>query len=242
MQYIVDAALAAIIVLNIATGLKKGLIKTVFGLAALIVSIIASYLFGSTVGTFLRTTKAYRDICDSTSERLVSYFEEAAEEGSGKALEELSDSAFVKQLENMGVDTQQKLDEYAKQTQSNAHLAAQSLAQSFAQPVLETLSNVVGTVLVFVACLIVCWIASAMLDGVFRLPFLRSVNSAGGLILGIILGVFYAFVACMIIKSLLPCIPKNPVLYVGMEKDTVLYGYLSEINPIYIFLLGRFWA
>ena len=70
MQYIIDIILALIIVLNTVMGLKKGLVKTVFGLASVIIAVVLAYIFGSSAASLLPTTKAYDNICDSTKESL----------------------------------------------------------------------------------------------------------------------------------------------------------------------------
>ena len=52
-------------------------------------------------------------------------------------------------------------------------------------------------------------------------------------------GVFCsAFLLCMALEVLMPYIPKNPVIYAGMEKDTVLYGFFVNINPFIFLLFG----
>lgn len=242
MQYIVDAALAAIIIINIVRGCRKGLVKTVFGLASVVVAAILAYAFGSSAGSLIRTTDAYNDICSSTEKQLCKYFENQVKQDSEKAFDNIGDMAFVKQLESMGVDTKKVIDEYASSLEVGAEDAASSLAEKLALPALEALSNILGTVAVFLASLLVCSVLSVILSGIFRLPFLRSVNKAGGLILGIVLGMFYAFVLCMVIKSITPCIPDNPVIYAGMENDTVLYGFFTRINPLYLLLVGKFFV
>ncbi len=240
MQYIVDVALALVLVLNVVRCTKRGLIKSLFGLVSVIIAIVAAYFFGSTAGGFLRTTGAYEHLLDSTSDKIYEYFQNEASESSDKAFEGLQDTAFIKQLENMGVDTKKVLIRYSKDMQTGAADAAESFAEGIARPVLEILSNVVGTVLVFVICLLLLFLLSLLLNSLFRLPFLRQLNKIGGFIAGIILGVFYAFILCMIIKSLLPCLPENPVIYQGMEEDTVLYAFFSSINPLYLLLFGKF--
>lgn len=242
MQYIVDVVIACVLVFNVVRCTKRGLVKSVFGLVSVIIAIVAAYFFGSTAGGFLRTTKAYEGLVDSTSDKIHEYFQNEAEEGSNEAFSGLEDTAFVKQLESLGVDTKKELQSYAENLKQGAEDASETLAQSIAQPVLEILSNVVGTVMVFVACLLLLWLLSLVLGGVFSLPFLRQINKLGGVAAGIILGIFYAFILCMIIKSLLPCLPKNPVLYQGMEDDTVLYALFSRFNPLYLLLFGKFFS
>lgn len=240
MQYIVDIILGIIIVFTALRGRKRGLVKTVFGITSVIAAIMLAYIFGSQAGSLIRTTKVYDDICKRTEKSLAEYFEQKASDSSEQAFEDISGLAFVKQLENMGIDTQEMLEKYSFSLEESADETTKTLSESIVLPVLELLSNIVGTVAVFGISLLVLWILSNLLSGIFRLPFLRSVNSAGGFIMGLILGLFYAFILCMIIKSIIPCIPQNPVIYTGMENDTVLYKYLTQINPLYLVLIGKF--
>ena len=242
MQYIIDIVLALIIVLNTVIGLKKGLVKTVFGLASVIIAVVLAYIFGSSAGSLLRTTKAYDNICDSTKQSLSEYFEKQAVENKEKAYENIESLSFVKQLESMGVDTERELEKYSKALESSAKEASEVLSEKFAEPILEFFSNILGTILVFVVSLLALWILSIVLKGIFSLPFLRTLNKTGGFITGLLLGLFYAFLLCMIVKSLIPCLPKNPVIFDGMENKTVLYGLLARFNPIYLLLVGKFFS
>lgn len=242
MQYIIDIILALIIVLNTVMGLKKGLVKTVFGLASVIIAVVLAYIFGSSAASLLRTTKAYDNICDSTKESLSEYFEKEALENKEKAFENIGSLSFVKQLESMGVDTQKELERYSENLESSAKEASSVLSEKFAVPILEFFSNILGTILVFIVSLLGMWLLSIVLRGIFSLPFLRGLNKTGGFITGLLLGLFYAFLICMVVKSLIPCLPKNPVIFEGMENKTVLYGLLSKFNPIYILLVGKFFS
>ena len=42
----------------------------------------------------------------------------------------------------------------------------------------------------------------------------------------------------MIVEILLPYIPQNPVIYAGMEKDTILYNFFVNLNPVILLLFG----
>lgn len=240
MQYIVDIVLALIILISTVRGYRRGFVKTFFGLAAVALSVLSAYLFSSAAGSLIRQTAPYKNLCKSTTQSIQQYFEDTARGGSDAAFGNIDDKAFVKQMSSMGIDVKQTLDDLSESTAKDARDIAQNAAKSIAIPALETLSNVLATVLVFIISLALCMLLSRMLSNVFKLPFLNGINKIFGLILGFILGVVYSFILCMIIKCLLPAIPENPFLYVGMEKDTMVYGFLCSINPVYLFLLGRY--
>lgn len=240
MQYIADVVLASVILFNLIRGRRRGLVKTVFGLVSVVAAIILAYAFGSTAGKMLRETKAYEDLTLRTEKSLVQYIEKSVSEDSEKAYESITDTPFVKQLEALGIDAKKQLEEYSDSFKEGAEETAKEISKNLAQPLLEALSNAVGTVAVFFGAIVVFWILSKLLTTLCGLPFLRAVNKAGGTVLGFALGLIYAFVLCAVIKLIIPYVPQNPVIYPGMEKDTLLYGFFAGINPLYIFLIGKF--
>ena len=240
MQLVVDALIAAIIVINTVLGYRRGFVKTVFRLCTVIVSVILACLFGSTVGSLMRETPVYENLEKSTEEKLEAYFIETAQNGMEDVNGSLEKNSFVETAQAMGIDVDKMLEDFSLHSEQEAKTAAKEMSRNVAKPTLKALSNILGTVLVFVASLILCGILSKLLCGICRLPILHGLNSMGGLILGLVLGIAYGFVLCLLIKLVIPCLPPNPVLYAGMEKDTLLYGFLSGINPVYLFLMGKY--
>ena len=55
---------------------------------------------------------------------------------------------------------------------------------------------------------------------------------------GIISGFIGVFALCMIMETMLPIIPENPVVYVGMSEHTLLYRFFVNLNPVISLLLG----
>ena len=67
---------------------------------------------------------------------------------------------------------------------------------------------------------------------------LNGINRLGGFVVGLVLGIFSVYILCMIVEILLPYIPQNPVIYAGMEKDTILYNFFVNLNPVILLLFG----
>ena len=240
MQYIVDIVLAFIIVFNLIKGYRNGLVKTMLRIGALVVAVILAYTFGSTLGKAMRETKQYKNLCDGTKESIEEFLEKQAQESADKALEGIEDTDFAKRLESFGFDFEKEIEDYKDDDSADSANMVDAIWEKIVVPVFEAVSNILGTIAVFVVSFLLLLLLSKLLLGLMKLPFIHSVDKILGLVSGGVFGIFLSFVLCMIIKVLLPYIPDNPVIFEGMEEKTILYGLLSDINPLYILLVGKF--
>ena len=240
MQYIVDIVIALIILVNVIKGYRHGLVKTMLRIGALVAAVILAYTFGSTVGKAIRDTKTYENLCDGTKESIQEFLEKQAEENADKALEGIEGTDFVKRLESFGIDVEKEFADYKDADFTGSENMVDEIWKRLIVPVFEAVSNILGTVAVFVVSFLLLLLLSKILSGIVKLPFIHTVDKLCGLVTGTVLGVFLSFVLCMIIKVLLPYIPDNPVIFEGMEEKTILYGFLSDVNPLYILLVGKF--
>lgn len=93
--------------------------------------------------------------------------------------------------------------------------------------------------IIFVISWIIVKIASSLLDKIISaLPIIRTMNSLGGLILGILLGIFRISLYCIAVVALLTIGEKYGLSFVEnfSIEDTVIVKYFYEYNPIYILL------
>lgn len=241
MAYICDIIIAAIILISAIRGVRRGLVKTAFGLASFAVAIAIAYFFGSYAGDYIKTTHLYDDLSGKAEAYISEHFDRVAQEELEKIQlrdEEISQSEIGKTLERLGLETDSFYDKYKDAIETGTENAKRKFAQTAATKVMECLANALGVLLTFIAALIGIKIIGFLVDRVFRLPLLKSINKAGGFILGAVLGIVGVFILCMIIEILLPYIPQNPVIYAGMEKDTVLYNFFVNLNPVIFVLFG----
>ena len=241
MAYICDIVIAVIILISAIVGKKRGFVKTAFGLLSFFCAIAISYFFGSYAGEFIKTTSVYDDLSQKVTSSISEYFDKVAEEQLERIelrSEEMSESGMVKNLERLGLETDSFYDRFEDAIKEGTENAKEKFAQNAAAKVMECLANALGVLATFVISLIALKILGFLVDRLFRLPLLNGLNRLGGLIVGLALGIFSVYILCMIVEILLPYIPKNPVVYAGMEKDTILYNFFVNLNPVIFLLFG----
>ena len=241
MAYICDIVIAVIILISAIVGKKRGFVKTAFGLLSFICAIAISYFFGSYAGEFIKTTSVYDDLSQKVTASISEYFDEVAEEQLEKIQlrdEKMSESGMVKNLERLGLETDSFYDRFEDAIKEGTENAKEKFARNAAVKVMECLANALGVLATFVVSLVALKILGFLVDRLFRLPVLNGINRLGGLVVGVVLGLFSVYILCMIVEILLPYIPKNPVIYAGMEKDTILYNFFVNLNPVILLLFG----
>ncbi len=238
MAFIVDIAIVILFIISIASGLKKGLIKTLFGTLSLILAIIFAISFGKSAGALIKGTEAFKQMSDSMNDYIASYFDDMLESGSSKSQAEADKDAFDKLLKLFGADTDEIYDEYQNALQSGAENAKEDFAIKAANVITDCAATLLGTLAVFILSLAALKLLRLILEGIFKLPVLNAVNKIGGFALGVVRGALGAAVLCTVISIIIPYIPSNPVLYLGMENDTVIYKAILGLNPLLLLLFN----
>ena len=263
MAFFVDIIIIALLVLSVFMGYRKGLVKTLFGCFSLIAAIVVSSVFGAPVGSIIKNSTLFDGVTQSVTDEISTNVGELSQDydqtklGSSveengenhvsygeKLVEDFAASELGRTLFRLGVDEQQIKRDFAEAINTvDGKLKASSdvkgvFVSVVVVPVLDCIATALGTVIVFVLSLIVLKILCYFLDKIFKLPLLNAVNKYGGLCAGVVSGIIGVYVLCMIIETLLPVIPENPVLYAGMAENTVLYGFFINMNPVKALLLG----
>lgn len=262
MAFIVDIIIVALLALSIIMGYKRGLVKTLFGCFSLIAAILLASLFGAPVGSAIKNSFLFDGVEQSVTNEIsskvddVSGLQAQTPEGEEmpqnsitmsdgqRIVEDFANSDFGKTVFRLGVNEEQIKRDFANaidngiNTFSGATDIKGLLVSIIAGPVLDCIASALGTVIVFIVSLILLKILCFFIDKLFKLPILNTLNKYGGLVAGIISGFIGVFALCMIMETMLPIIPENPVVYVGMSEHTLLYRFFVNLNPVISLLLG----
>jgi len=90
--------------------------------------------------------------------------------------------------------------------------------------------NIIAMILVFISVRLILGLLAGVLDLVSRLPVIRTFNRGGGLIFGVIQGVFIVWLGLAII-NLFFLNPTTPEL-VRILDESLIAGWIYEYNPI----------
>ena len=167
MLNVADIVLIAIITVFVIVGSVRGLVKTLFGLGSIVLSIILSLTLYPMVSDALAESKVGAIVQESVS----------------NLLGQNEQTAIVTESESA-------LPEFVQNTIDNA---AQQTAQALSETVTDAALNIISMLVVFVLVKILLWIIAKILDLATKLPVIHGCNKLLGGVLGCVSGVLIVY-------------------------------------------------
>lgn len=231
MSFVLDAILIAICIAIIATSVKRGFAKTVLSAVSLIAAVLLAVVFTPTLSSLLYEGFVLKSITSGILGTVGSLAGTGDSAGVLNMLETMPDVLSDILLRyNVSDETVSSMAESAK----GGEATVESICETIASPVASMLSNVLAFVICFVAAVLVLKIAVFIINAVFKLPLLKTVNRAAGLVLGILLAAVaayvYASVAVELMNGLGALSPK--MFGDDVVSGTIIIKFISENNTL----------
>jgi hypothetical protein len=169
-----DVILVALIILGAISGHKKGLVGVVVGFASLILSIILAFAFQSIVANALYDS------------------------GMGEKVKEIAQE----NMQNM-LDNGESIDNSFYGTILSNAVSENQVSQA-AETVSRFVMKGLSFIVIFLIVRIICYILQMILNVVFNLPILSSINSVGGTAVGILSVLIKAWIVLAVVSFISP--------------------------------------
>lgn len=218
MGYALDLVIVAIIVITIWFGYKNGFIKTVMSALSFFIALVVAFTFRQALSDRIMQLPLVDGVRDTVKQEFINLApkgSEADEFDSEKLIEEKPEG-FGLILKIAGIDEDEIKAKYETWKEQDTEKAADMLVEYVAEPIMEGLASIVSFLSLFAITMIVLRIIIFLLDYLFKLPVLKQANKLLGTALGVLLGLFRAYVFGAIITLLMPVIQtNNPNLAIG---------------------------
>lgn len=220
MNYILyDLVVAALLLLALWQGYRKGFILTLCGFLAVFVAFIGATIISDALAASV--ADIIRPVVQQQIQRVVQEQVLAADlsavvppEGLGELLAALQDTTI---FQGFASTFQKAVDAGVIQVTGDAVLA---IANYVAVQLAETVLFLVA----FITILVVWYFISHALDLAFRLPVLSTLNHWAGALLGLIKGFVLLYIAAQLLK--------NGFLPSAAVEDTYLLRFFCTVNPL----------
>lgn len=231
MSFVLDAILIAICIAIIVTSVKRGFAKTVLSAVSLIAAVLLAVVFTPTLSALLYDGFILKSITDGilgTVGSLAGTGDSAGVLNMLETMPEVLTDIFTRY--NVSDETVSAMTESAK----GGEATVESICETIASPVAAMLSNVLAFVICFVAAVLVLKIAVAIINAVFKLPLLKTVNRAAGLVLGILLAAIAAYVYTSVAVELMDGLGALSPKMFGDDviSGTIIIKFISENNTL----------
>ena len=234
MAFIIDIIIVAIIALSVFLAYKKGMIKTLFslvgGLVAVVLAVslsapVADWLNNEYIGPTVRNTVLTAVNGSAVNE---SYEDALASVDVVGQLQKMPENLRTF-LETLNVDVD-KIVSSAEDVKTNTVAMKEQLIDSIATPVSEALSTAIALIGLSILFFVLLFVVTRILDTVFRvLPMGKSLNKAGGMILG----AARALLIVMLLGAAVYGLAMGNILFTTEELEhTLILKTINQFNPI----------
>ena len=220
---IIDAVVAVVLLAFVILGARRGLFRSVAGLAILVVSLVGANMAADSL-----TPMAAGIVQPAIENRVEEKLEEVLPED--MELPEAEDTAMGELLALLGIDAdpaEEILERAGEQVRLNGAGAVAALAVGMA----ESTIHVVVFLLVFLAAFIVLKLLAHLVDLTLKLPVLSGANALGGAAVGLVEGVLALFITVWFLRRF------GVSFDTAWAADTMLLRFFTTNTPLGVLAL-----
>ena len=219
-NYLVDIALAAIFIACAASGLVKGLIEMITSAASAIIAFIAAKIYAPRISGVIYENYIKEKLIEKASGKI----EELTASGSEPLNISLPDS-LVSMAQKAGVNIETALSGTIGQgSPAEAGQKFVSLIEKpFVIPAIEFALFIIGMLVIYA----VLRLLTVPVCALVKLPVLKEVNKAAGLIFGAVKGLFAVF--CIAAVSLFIASACEGTAFANAVENSYIAGVVSSI-------------
>jgi uncharacterized membrane protein required for colicin V production len=232
---LIDILLAALLLSFFFAGLRTGLVRSLIGFLGSIAALIAAICLGNLIANWMYTGLFRSSLVDTIRSAISGQGAATVEQQAQSVLSALP-SFLSNALQNMGVTSQQ----LGASITDSSDAAAQSAAD-FVSPVIVHLTALGLTILLFIGFRIGIYFLARLIDGVFRLPVLNTINRILGGAFGLLKGGVVAFLLATVVLVAAPLLSMETA---GSVHKTIEASYLCrwfyDNNPVSAWFMSDF--
>ena len=227
--FIIDIVLAAVIVISVIRGWKKGFVSSAISIVSFAAAFVCAWIFTPVLSPLI-----YKGAMLGWVESAVEKAIEAAGLSGSAFSWSVGDfpAEFVQILERFGIE----IDSFL--TTGSGAASEDAAVSAIAGPTAGILSNIAAYTLIFLAVALAARILAALINGALKIVGLSSVNRFFGGCLGALCGFFYAAIIAVIIRSAWPslCAAWPEIFSAGAVSGSMILELLEKYS---IFAVGR---
>lgn len=225
MTYVFDGLVVLLAILCVVLGYRRGFIRTISGLLALLAALLVSTLLSVPTAQWVYVRGVEPAVIDALEDTISNGALPTADRLDA-ALDKMP--AYVASLLEMnGIDSGEAVLSRVEKLEIG-ETAVRAVATRVIAPVMLRLLELVFSVLLFVLTYVVARLLLRALDTLTRLPLIRQANRFLGLLAGALDGVLWAVVLAHVLYALASW-SVAPWLTEGVLEDTRLVSWLNGV-------------
>lgn len=210
MDYIILIGVVVILALSGLYGYKRGLVHIVLSMVAMLVTFVLAGILTVPVSAMIKSATPLYDTIEKSVSELVA-----------------ENDVSTTSLESLGLPEQieEKILEGAGEAIGNFN---EYLVTTISDMLLKALTFFVLIIVIYIIVRIVIFVC----DFISKLPLINSINKTGGLVVGIVQGLLFIWIACLIVtafgnkawaQEVFAQINANPLLTFIYNNNPIIY-------------------
>ncbi len=233
IAFAIEAVLIFTAVFCIWAGAKKGFVRSVMGVATVVVSVVAAYAFTPLLAPVVSERFLDQKITGEIEETLCSQSdpEKTGVYDLDKLASELPES-FTSILNRYDKDSSGIVERMRGETAAS-RATVRAIAEDIASGTVRVLSSVIAFLVLFIASFILLSILTAVLDLLFSMPVLKQANVVLGIVFGIVEAAVFLWVLSIALSVLVRALGAIDPNGFGDEvvNHTVICRFFLRYNP-----------
>lgn len=236
MSLILDIILAAIAVICIIGGIRRGFFKLVMSFVSAIASLLLAYAFTPVLSGYINEKFILPGLASGIGSTLASIAEDGVN-SVGEAVFNIpllcDSSQFWTLADRYGAD-REALSSLTEQIGVGTRDAVDKVARAVAEPIALTLSDVIAFIIIFVVSLIAFGIIVKIIGSLFKLPVLKGIDKTLGLVFGIISALVFVWIFAMLSSAVLEVLSSAypSTFSTDIIEDSYLLRFFAKYNVI----------
>ena len=241
MNLILDLIVVVLIAAFLFNGARKGFIKSIGGLASVLVSFFCASRLSKPLAAFFSDKVIGGPVRDA----FVTEVAKSMNVGAASAdaayqtlnLPELLKDApdfIVRLVEKYGTSIESVTDGLGDAAAGALEAVNRQIVDGIVMPTVHAFSNALAFLAVFLVTMAVCGIAIFLVDMVFKLPILHAMNTSLGLVVGAISGFLCIGFLCVVYHYVAPYLVTVNPGWVGEEiiENTLIFRWFYHNNIV----------
>ena len=210
MPYVLDAVIAAIVIICVVRGAKKGFIRAAFGIVTFLLAAVLAFMFYGPFSDYVITTPAgqtveqnlYDSIYKAVAGNAAQPQHERAEQAAPEPERQKPAANTTEDVLNAMKIPQFMFQSVFAQSDFLVRTAQLTVAEAVSKSLAGAFMKALAGILLFLLLLIGLWLLRIILEMVFKLPLLKEVNRLAGFLAGLVNGVLLSHLVLAVFGSL----------------------------------------
>ena len=232
MSLLLDVLVIAVFACCLISGIKRGFIRSIMGMLALVVAVIGAIKLTPPMANYLNERYIDKVVTEKVGASLDSLISGVDSVDLTKLFED-KPQAFTDILERFGVNFEE-LKSYYENDLRDESSAEEGVSSYIAEPLSKGLSRAAAFAIIFVGFWLILTVVLMILDLVVKLPILNGANHFLGAVFGAAMGCAFAWGLSAVFCALMPHLAMiyDGVVPTSVIENTFIVKFLGELNVL----------